>query len=288
MSATQEDVQHVLDMLVMARLRKAPASVDAVLRVYWSVLQNQAPQLLESAAIRWMQDVDQGRWFPSAPDLLDMCLRVEAEARNSQKSETEGHAGCAACGLREHPDGPAFSQRGTGWRHVIQRCYPCTIHGAAGCVSCAEAGEIAWDAEPYRVASRKVLCDCEKGARARMAHSLVEGGTPPVSVEEVWQRFGRPDCRLYVTGSGYRMIIDDTRPGSPFYDRPSPEEEAATAADMIHAGQQRQLAYGAIRGHIPPALKAYMLQHINEARRGPAKHGKPVKGTPWLKVGGAA
>lgn len=292
MSATQDDVRHALDMLMLGRLRKGPASVDAVLRVYWAVLQNQHPALIESAAIAWMQDADQGRWFPSAPDLLSLCLQIEAQERLAQKGDTERHRGCAHCGLRDHPDGPAFSQSGSGWRYVIQHCYPCTVHGAAGCLSCAETGEIAWDAEPYRVASRKILCDCVLGARRQMAHSLVEGGQAPVSVSDAWQRFGRLDCRLYITGSEYRMVEADTRPGSPFYDRPSPEEESQTAEALLHAAQQRALVYAAIRGNIPPALKAYMLQHINAARRGPSKYGKPVQGTSWLKVaysaGGAA
>lgn len=288
MSATQDDVRAALDMLVMGRLRKGPSSVDAVLRVYWAVLQNQSPALLESAAIAWMQDADQGRWFPSAPDLLSLCLQIEAQERQAQKNDTEGHSGCACCGYREHPDGPAFSQRGSGWRYVVQHCYPCTVHGNAGCTACAATGEIDWSAEPYRVASRKVLCDCELGERRRMAHAVNPDSQAPVSVSEVWDRFGRPDCRLYVTGTEYRMVADDARPGSPFYDRPSPEEEAETVEQLQHARQQRALVYGAIRGHIPEHLKAYMLKHINAARRGPTKYGKPVKGTSWLKVAGGA
>lgn len=234
-------------------LKSVPHAEDAD---HWlRVLSDVPAGLLHLAADHWIRTPveDKGgnlrgqKWAPSAGELRSIAFSLEADHRIQT---TIKQRGCASCGEVINDQG-GIDAPGTGFRTVSQHCYPAD-----------DEGSIDWGAEPYRVGSRKVLCDCHLGRWIAHQQSTVEGTPshlkdwkPTLTAERALAVFRRHDARIYLSGSTdphLRYRPEDARTGSPFFSRSSPEE---LHGDTEYARALRHAAYEFLRGNRPaPAL----------------------------------
>lgn len=245
--ASIDDFLDLFDWLSAAGVKKVPRPADrqGAARVYSQILQATPSEVLVMAATKWCQDPDNGRWMPPAADLGALCALIEAEHYGKQAQKRRG---CARCGelLERDGDTVSITQHGTGYRTLIQKCYQ-VIHGDPD-----------WDGEPYRVARRSVLCDCAMGAH--IMHRQHSAEAPPhhptwqatLTWREAHERFQRHDARLFITGTDWRENALDRNPRSPFYSRPSPEEDNTDPAQAL---AERRAVRRAMSG-APPSDRA--------------------------------
>lgn len=255
--ASEDDIRDVFLYLRSARVHKAPHPGDIdVVRAYADALRNVRSDVVLQAGRSWVQDPDSGRYWPTAADLLHLAMAIEAQERHEVRDIVRG---CACCGEIINEEGRVI-EHGSGFRHFIQHCHPLN-----------DEGDVDFDAEPYRIGSRLVLCDCTKGKQIAAAHELEmnrempkgqissrpANWRPTLTLEKAWKVFHRADARIYVTGSHARLIAEDRRPESPFFTRPSPEE---TMKDWTEARRQRMSMYEAMRGNVSDASKAFLYK----------------------------
>lgn len=245
-------------------LKSIPDDVDAA--QWHRVLSDVSDELMVIAAEHWVRTPIEGKggkligrkWAPAAGELRALCFELETEARSEV---TRTRRGCAACGERLNDDG-SIANHGTGFRTITQHCHPVD-----------DEGIVLWSAAPYRIASRSVLCDCDAGAWIAHKQATADAGTvaphlggtwrPILTWQQALERFQRADARLYITGSDYRLNTDDRRQGSPWYAKPSPEEQEGCTEQ---AAADRRLAYGVIRGtvsglsRLPPNARAFFAR----------------------------
>ena len=228
-------------------LKSVPHSEDA--DVWLRVLSDVPASLLHLAADEWIRTPvkDKGgtlrgqRWSPTAGELRNLAFSLEADHRVQATSKKRG---CASCGevIDEHG---AIVEHGTGYRTVSQHCFP------------SVDGSVDWYAEPYRIASRLVLCDCELGRWIAHGHEtcdrdrMPKDWAPTVTCEQALQIFQRHDARLYLSGSTqprHRFRPEDARTSSPFFCRAAPEE---LHGDTEYGRALRKAAYDYLRGSRP-------------------------------------
>jgi len=253
--ASEQDIQEVIQYLRAARVHKCPHPDDqGVLMAYTDCLRNVRSDVVLEAARAWISDPDGGRFFPTAADLLSLSMTIEAQERHTVKEVTRG---CAACGELLWPDG-SVKEHGNGFRHFIQHCHPLN-----------DEGDVDWDAIPYRIGHRLVLCDCTKGRQIAASHEIEmqreipkgqssgrpSNWRPTLTLAKAWEVFSRSDARVYVTGSHARRMPEDRRPESPWYTRPSPEEEMGWHTESVRI---RRAVYDAMKGQISDQAAAYL------------------------------
>jgi len=245
MMTTLDDIEMVLRFFKGAGLKSVPPEDEAH---HWlRVLSDVPGELLQMAADWYVRtptpDKDNRlrgqRFAPSASELRVIAFDLEAEQRHQVAVSRRG---CARCGEVLDEEGK-IADHGTGYRTLIQHCYP------------RVEGMVRYDLPPYRIGSRKVLCDCSKGDwiarqqgtvdRTKMPH--VEDWQPTLTIKQALQRFERRDGVLYITGSTQRAHDHDVRSGSPFFSRPSPEELLGFTEQ---AAGQRANCYKVIRGQL--------------------------------------
>ena len=187
------------------------------------------------------------KWCPSSAELRQIAFSLEADNR---VAITQAQRGCASCGEVLSDEG-SILEPGTGHRTISQHCYP------------TEQGAVQWQAEPYRIAHRMVLCDCQLGKWIAHQHATADRDkmpahwAPTVTLEQALQVFKREDAVLYVSGStdpSQRYRAEDSRLRSPFFCRAAPEE---LHGETLYARALRSAAYDFLRGSRPaPALDA--------------------------------
>ena len=244
------DIIEVFNFWRSIGLKSVPANVDAPGWV--RVLSELGEGLLSYAAdemVRQSVKDRDGNWrgrrfAPTAPELRTFALDLEGSSRNTEVRQTK--RGCMRCGELLDEEG-GILEHGSGFRILIQHCHP------------TMGGLVLWDEKPYRISGpRIILCDCNKGRliAAQQSSASVDTNdhvwTPTPTMEQALKAFGRPDARLFITGSDPRLVTDDRRKGSPFSCRPRPEEELGKTAQ---AQQDRQLAYDVIRGKGDPVAR---------------------------------
>ena len=256
---TTQDMTAMSDILDCFRyfagvgLKSVPSGEDA--DVWLRVLSDVPASLLHLAADEWIRTpvTDKGgtlrgqRWSPTAGELRSLAFSLEADHR---VQVTKRKRGCASCGeiVGENME---IVEHGTGYRTISQHCYP---KGNAELVD--------WHAEPYRVASRLVLCDCDLGSWIEHNHQtadrdrLPKSWTPTITCREAVGVFARHDARLYLSGSmnpRQRFRPEDARTSSPFFCRASPEE---LHGDNEYSRALRKAAYDYLRGTAPAPVIA--------------------------------
>jgi hypothetical protein len=248
--ASVDDIIDLFDYCRSAGLKKVPRPGDvAAERAYSDVLQNIATEVLEAATRSWMSDPDKGAWFPAAPELLGLCLTVEAQLRSERREQSRG---CHHCGEVLEDDG-TVREHGTGFRTLIQHRFP-TVDG-----------RVLFDAAPIKIGSVRVLCDCDKGRKIHAQQKLYAqeqpekgqktsrpaGWRPTLDLRGAWEHYGRPaDVRVFLTGTRARWNERDADPRSPFFSRPSPEELEGPTPSAHNA---RRIVDGVLSGTIDPA-----------------------------------
>jgi hypothetical protein len=246
--AALEDIQEAFDFLRSAGLKKVPRPGDVgAQHVYSTVLQHVHPETLSIAAATWCQNPEGGMWMPAAPELLNLCILLEAQQRTEAKEQQRG---CRGCGEILDEEGGILTH-GSGYRTVVQHCYP------------RGDGSVVWDAEPYRIGQRLVLCSCTKGEHIHAAQSranldsMPKGWRPTLTMQQAGEVYQRVDARTWITGTDSRANPRDRDCRSPFYSYPSPEE---SLADPYAAAQQRRTMDNAMRGIVPQNAAAYLQQ----------------------------
>jgi len=100
--------------------------------------------------------------------------------------------------------------------------------GIQGCARCDETGKLTMVQHVLhyetntvlRVSHAVVACDCPRGQFLNVQGKLQEWRAAA-------EQYSKPrDVRLYITGTSYRMMRDDTVETSPWFTCPSPEELA--------------------------------------------------------------
>lgn len=253
--ATEHDIAKLFKYLRAARVHKPPHIDDGDIRdVYLDALRNIRSDVVAEVGRAWIQDPDGGKFWPTAADLLNLALAIESQERSQVREVSRG---CQGCGEVLNEDG-TIHEHGSGFRSFIQHCHPLNADG-----------DVDFDAAPYRIGHRLVLCDCTKGRQIAAAQELemhreipkgqISGRPanwrPTLTLAKAWRVFHRVDARIYVTGSHARLIPEDRRHASPFFSRPSPEE---LIADWDEASRQRQAAYDYLRGNVSTTAKAYL------------------------------
>ena len=254
---TAQDMSGMSDILDCFRyfagvgLKSVPHSEDA--DVWLRVLSDVPANLLHLAADEWIRTPVKDKsgtlrgqkWAPTAGELRNLAFALEADHRVQTTAKKRG---CASCG-EVMDENSSIVEHGTGYRTVSQHCFP------------AVDGSVNWHAEPYRIASRLVLCDCELGRWIAHGHQTVDRDrmpkdwSPTITCEQALQVFQRHDARLYLSGSTqphHRFRPEDARTSSPFFCRAAPEE---LHGDNEHGRALRRAAYDYLRGSRPaPAL----------------------------------
>lgn len=259
--ASPDDIVDLFDYCRSAGLKKVPRPGDvAAERAYSDVLQNIATEVLEAATRSWMSDPDRGAWFPAAPELLGLCLTVEAQLRSEVREQSRG---CQHCGEVLEDDG-TVREHGTGFRTLIQHRHP------------SADGTVDWGALPIRIGSVRVLCDCEKGRKIHAQQKLYAqtqpekgqktsrpaGWRPTLDLRSAWEQYGKPwDVKVYLTGTRARWNVRDADPRSPFFSRPSPEE---LEGPTLTACEARRVVDGVLSGEINPA--AHVRKRMSQRR----------------------
>jgi hypothetical protein len=183
------------------------------------------------------------RYCPTAAELRSIAFALESTQRHEVKKSRRG---CARCGELIGDDG-AITHHGNGYRTITQHCFDVVD------------GILQTDKPPYRIASRQVLCNCDLGRYIEHQHATIDTSTlpkhiagqwkPTLTIEQAFEVFQRDDAKLYATGTRHRAHDHDTRPGSPWFAKPSPEEEWGNGEK---ASDARATAYAVIRGEIDP------------------------------------
>jgi hypothetical protein len=253
--ASEDDIKEVIEYLRAARVHKCPHPDDrGVQMAYADCLRAMRSDVVLQAARAWIADPESGRFFPTAADLLSLCMTIEADERHTVRHITRG---CAGCGELLAADG-SVSEHGTGFRHFVQHCHPM-----------GDDGRVDWHAVPYRIGHRLVICDCEKGRQIaaqqqiELQREIPKGQVPSrpanwrptLTLSEAWKAFNRHDARNYVSGSSARLVSEDSRPGSPWYTRPSPEEEHGPTPEQTRI---RRAVYQAMRGNVSDEAAAFL------------------------------
>lgn len=255
---TEDDILDAFEYLRSVGLKKVPPYTDAPgwLRVLRDVEADDFKAAVDYY-LRTPQEDSKGRmrgatWCPTAPELRRIAFDQQETKRHIVQDVQRG---CARCGETLREDGTVDSH-GTGFRTITQHSHPVE-----------DDGTVRWDWPPYRIASRSVLCDCTKGRLIKAKQSGGDSGST-LTVDEALQRFQRADSRLYVTGTDYRYHRHDRHPRSPFYSRPSPEEQplytpastphGAPVPDIAGAAEIRASVYRVARGEVDPA------QHVRQ------------------------
>jgi hypothetical protein len=251
MMVNEDTIIEVLQLFRGVGLKGTPPEEDA--RHWVRVLADVPAVLLHMAAEHYLRtpEDDKGklkgrRFCPSAAELRNIAFNLESTHRAEVKQTRRG---CLRCGELVDKDG-SITEHGTGFRTLVQHCHP-EVNGA-----------VDWNAAPYRIGQRRVLCDCEKGQwiahqhqtmdRATLPHHIAKEWQPTLTVDQAWDAFQRHDARVYVTGSDHRLHHHDRRPGSPWFTRPSPEE---TDGDNQRAADVRALCYRVIKGEVDPRTR---------------------------------
>lgn len=259
--ASVDDIREVFAYLRRARVHKCPHPGDLdIAQTYADALRNMRSDVVLEAGRSWITDPDRGSFFPTASDLLSLCIGIEAQDRTKVVKTVRG---CAACGEIIREDG-SIQEHGSGFRHFMQHCFPTDKNG-----------DVDWEAAPYRVGHRLVLCDCVKGRQIAAGQQLeaqreIPKGqasgrpanwAPTMTLAQAWEAFGgegpnvRTDCEIYVSGSHARKVPEDRRMASPWYARPSPEEEMI---DQVEARRIRLAVYDSMRGNRSAQASAYL------------------------------
>jgi len=249
MMCTQDTVLDVLGLFRGVGLSKVPDNEDAH---QWLRVLNDVPAVLfEMAAEHYLKTPIEVkghlrgvRYCPTAAELRSIAFALESTQRHEVKKSRRG---CARCGELIGDDG-AITHHGNGYRTITQHCHPVD-----------DDGLVQWHEPPYRIASRQVLCNCELGRYIAHQHATLDTSTlpkhiagqwrPTLTVEQAFEVFQRDDAKLYATGTKHRAHDHDTRPGSPWFAKPSPEEEWGKGEKASNA---RAVAYQVIRGEIDP------------------------------------
>ena len=242
-TVTEADVVDVFVFFKGAGLKSVPHVEEAH---HWVRVLADVPAALLHMASEWYLKVPQehngvmkgNKWCPSAAEIRTIAFNLEGDAR---VSITKTQRGCASCGEVIDEEG-AIIEHGTGHRTISQHCYP------------KEDGLIQWQAAPYRVAHRLVLCDCSLGRWIAHQHQtadkdrLPKSWQPTLTLKQALQKFVRDDALLFVSGSAdaaQRYRAEDARPQSPFFNCAAPEE---LHGPTEYAMALRSAAYDFIRG----------------------------------------
>ena len=249
MMANEQTIIDILSLFRGVGLSKVPDNDDA--HQWVRVLSDVPEALLHMAAEHYLRTPveSKGRmqgvsFCPTAPVLRSIAFALESTHRHEIRKTRRG---CARCG-ELLDDQQTIVEHGRGYRTIVQHCHPTDAEGM-----------VQWDEPPYRIGTRQVLCDCEKGKWIAHQHSTMDASTlpkhiaadwkPTLTIEQALKHFQRRDARLFITGSEYRLHAHDRRAGSPWFTRPSPEEEWG---DNDRAADTRATAYAVIRGEIDP------------------------------------
>lgn len=240
---TPDDVLETFRFFKGAGLKSVPHDEDA--GAWLRVLADVPAALLHLAAEYYLRTpVEQNgvlkgrKWCPSSAELRQIAFSLEADNR---VAITQTQRGCASCGEVLSEEG-SILEAGTGHRTIAQHCYP------------TEQGAVQWQAEPYRVAHRLVLCDCQLGKWIAHQHATADKEkmpghwAPTLTLEQALQVFVREDAALYVSGStdpALRYRAEDARLRSPFFCRAAPEE---LHGPTEYARALRAAAYDYLRG----------------------------------------
>ena len=250
MMANEQTIIDILSLFRGVGLSKVPDNEDAH---QWVRVVSDVPEaLLHMAAEHYLRTPveSKGRmkgvsFCPTAPELRSIAFALESTHRHEIKQTRRG---CARCGemLTEAQE---ITEHGTGHRTLVKHVYPTDADGFT-----------LWDSDPITIDQFQVLCDCEKGRWTEHQQTTMDRSTLPKHIQGTWQPtltiekalklLVRSNTRIFITGTDdYRLHAHDRRAGSPWFTRPSPEEEWG---DNERAADTRATAYAVIRGEIDP------------------------------------
>ena len=220
--------------------RHSTTSPERVAEI-WARLSDPTPVAdLAAAVASWLRDEEHGHQWPQISQLLRLCTAARESAPTTEPGTESGPAGCELCGY-------------TGTRTLCQH--------------------VGLTDKPVRIRTRLAACDtCERG---RLLSAMSELPT----WRQVWARIERPRpaegvewVESFCTGTPHRFQPSDTRPGSPFLSRLSPEEQHGP-------GERAQEIRAAVERAVDDP--AWAARHISErlAQMGQKRrsHGRTIR-----------